>query len=339
VEQGDAAEREERLREARNELRTAELQWEGLRLELDQRCLSNYQQVRSRILATKPPLFEELSSDLRRTSEPRTWWEEGLPLSMRQQLIAASQMAQELVTEALARDFDWLRDEVKGSFGTDMEDSNLKKADELSIDANLRQLPHDELERWRTLTKFGVSVTEMVNRLSGLAASAISVAIRTSGGAKGSTPTQSSEASGKAAPTQMSQTAGKPVSTPQSQVLGMDPLAQLIQAVLKGGAEYGSDYMREILNTKVDEQRKTIMRKLERTLDLAYEEYCERVFERMRLIYDQLSEDTKRKQVAWRSAQITALEGDDGAPDERTWDQLTDESSALRKEILVALGR
>jgi hypothetical protein len=335
----DAAEREERLREARNELRTAELQWEGLRLELDQRCLSNYQQVRSRILATKPPLFEELSLDLRRTSEPRTWWEEGLPLRLRQQLIAASQVAQELVTEDLAHDFDWLRDEVKASFGTEMEDTNMKTTDELSLDANLGQLPRDELEHWRDLTKLGLSVTEMISRLSGLAASAISVAILTSGGATGSTPAQSSPAGGKAVPTQVSQTAGKPPSTQQSQVLGMDPLAQLIQAVLKSGAEYGSGYMRKILDTKVDEQRKTIMRKLERTLDLAYEKYCERVFERMRLIYDQLSEDTKREQVAWRSARIAALEGDDGAPDERTWRQLTEESSALRKEILVALGR
>jgi len=313
--QMDAAERKEELRKARNELRTAELQWEGLRLELDRRRLTNYQQMRSRILATKPDLLEELTMELRRTPDPRAWWENELPLKLQQQLIAGSHMAQEFVTATLARDFDWLQGEVARSFGTEMA-SGAQETGELGIEASLGQLPADDLGRWQILAKFGMNVTQMVSRFSGPAALAISFALRTAGRQyKDDVPAQ------------------------QSQAAEMGALAQLIQAALEGGVQLGSGFMNDLLNSKVDEQRKMIARKLERTLDRAYEDYSERMSERMRQLYDQVSEDTKREQVAWRSARISALEGDDGSSGEQTWRGLIDDSIAVRKEILAALER
>ena len=323
-----AEEREKVLRMARDELRTTELRWQDLRLELDRRRLANYQQLRSRVLETKPELLEGLTLELMKTPNPRVWWEEELPLKLQQELVAAGRTAKEFVLEALARDFGWLQEEVKNSFGAEIAGRE-QEVGGLEIRANPGPLPVDELGPWRVFASFGQDVTQLITRFSGPAALAISYALRATSQGKSSASVQQGRTN--------SAVVGSSAATKPGRAAEMDALAQVLQVALESGAQLGSGFMDDLLNRKVDDQRKLISRKLELTLDRAYEEYCERMGERMRQLYDQLSEDTKRQQVAWRSARILALEEDDGTPDEQTWGELVDEATNMKKEILAAL--
>jgi hypothetical protein len=91
-----------------------------------------------------------------------------------------------------------------------------------------------------------------------------------------------------------------------------------------------------LLKRKEQEQREAILVELRRSVDGAYREYCVSMSERLSKLYEELEEDTRRRQAAWQSSQDAAMEIGVVEPEEDL-QRLTDEASALRDEILAAL--
>ncbi|MBR8837524.1 MAG: dynamin family protein [Stigonema ocellatum SAG 48.90 = DSM 106950] len=113
-----------------------------------------------------------------------------------------------------------------------------------------------------------------------------------------------------------------------SYVLG-GPAAMAIALSLGTGL-----FSEKLLNDNLEDQRRTIAKELENSVERAIEEYCGRVFERLRQLYNQLIEDTKREQAAWSSGKTTAVQMSAHQPDQTNWQQLIAQASAKRKEIL-----
>jgi GTPase SAR1 family protein len=97
-------------------------------------------------------------------------------------------------------------------------------------------------------------------------------------------------------------------------------------------------FTEKLLNESLEEQRQAISKELESAVERAIEEYCGRVFERLRELYDELIEETKREQAAWSSAKTAPVQMSPNQQNEINWQQLIIQASAKRKEILTALA-
>lgn len=122
--------------------------------------------------------------------------------------------------------------------------------------------------------------------------------------------------------------------------------AAIIGSYLTGGvavvaiaaASLGAAILSEqFLSDKLEEQHQQVQKKLELSIDKAFNEYYERVFEQLRQLYQQIAEDTQHQQVTWQSAKTAAIEVSHPESDEQPWQQMIDKSEALKQEILAAV--
>ena len=90
----------------------------------------------------------------------------------------------------------------------------------------------------------------------------------------------------------------------------------------------------QLINVKLDEQRRLLHRELEAVLNQTFEEYFRRLAKRLRLLYNQLIDEIKREQNTWKSAYETVFESNSDQQDEIHWSSIINQSSALKTEIL-----
>lgn len=94
----------------------------------------------------------------------------------------------------------------------------------------------------------------------------------------------------------------------------------------------------QFLTDKLEEQRQQVQKKLELSVDKAFNEYCDRISERLRQIYQQITEEIQRQQLTWQSAKTAVIEETHPDSDEQPWQQMLDNASALKQEILAAVA-
>ena len=93
----------------------------------------------------------------------------------------------------------------------------------------------------------------------------------------------------------------------------------------------------KIINKEVEAQRQLLSEELERTVGKALDEYCTQISLRVRQLYSQLGEDTKREESIWQYTKNAAFQTAGTGSDERVWQQLIQGATDLRQEILAAL--
>jgi len=273
-----AAEHEQTLKKAKAAMRTAELQWEQIRLELDRRRIQHGQTFKENLFSSKSTLIEVLNQELSQTDNSKTWWECKLPWRLRRELFSLGQKSEEFLLQEFTDDFDWLTAEVSRTFSTQMTQQPSQKPENLEIKPNLPQLEMSPIQSYRWLTRLGDGVAVTGSYL----------------------------------------TAG----------------AAMVVIALSLGAAILSE---QFLSDKLEEQRQQVQKKLELSIDKAFNEYCERIFERLRQIYLQIAEDIQRQQVTWQSAKTAAIEVSHPDSDEQPWQQMIDQGEALKQEILAAV--
>lgn len=274
-----AAEREHTLTKAKAAMRTAELQWEQIRLDLDGRRIQHGQKFKENIFSIKSTLIESLKQELSQTDNPKLWWESELPSRLRRELFSLSQKTEEHLFEIIANDFEWLTAEVSRTFSSQLTQLLNQKQEALEIRPNLPQLEMSPIQRYRWLTRLGSSIAVIGSSLTGGA-------------------------------------------------------ALLALAVSLGAGIFSEQF----LTSKLEEQRQKMYQELELSIDKAFNEYCDQIFDRLRKIYQQIAENTQRQQVIWQSAKMAAIEVSHSQSDEQPWQQMIDKAEALKKQILTAVG-
>jgi len=150
-----AAERQKALEKAQAETSKVELEWERIRLELDKRRLQLDQKLQLDITVAKTELLETLSLELRKTPDPKSWWERDLPFRMRRELIALGRKSETYILTAIARDFEWLQTEVARIFGTKLARQAADSQETTEIASDLRELQLSDMKLYRLLTRIG----------------------------------------------------------------------------------------------------------------------------------------------------------------------------------------
>lgn len=152
------AEREQELRKAQAELRNAELHWESIELELDRCRLQLAQELQEKIIYQKTELMENLTFELSRTPDPKTWWELDLPFRLRRELVALSRKSEDFLMTAIANDIKWLQREVARAFATKITPKTSQNQAKPEIVPDFHQVPLTDIRQYRILTRLGSGV-------------------------------------------------------------------------------------------------------------------------------------------------------------------------------------
>ncbi|MBN4001078.1 dynamin family protein [Nostoc sp. LPT] len=267
----DAAEKESALIKVDTEIQNAQIDWERIRLNLDQKRLQRVEVLQQKVLQAKAELLENLSLELKRTQDPKTWWEQDLPFRLRRKLFRLSQQLETDVLKALALDFQWLEHEVENSFSTRINSEYIDTLEAVKIDLDLQQMSLTEIENYRIFTRLGGSAATICGYVFG------------------------------------------------------GPIGIAVSTTVWVVSE-------QVIKEKLQGQRKLLNRELENSLDRSIDEYFKRLANRLRQVYNQLSEEIQEEKIAWQTTYKIALNGNNEQP-ENQWMQIISQASTLKKEI------
>lgn len=167
IAQMDAVEKQKALSKAKEEMRNAQLQWQTICLNLEQRRLQLTQTLQQEVLQAKAGLMEILSFEIKKTKDPKTWWQEDLPFRLRRELIKLSRELEGYVLKALAQDIEWLQSEVSKLFSPNINQKAVGSSETLKIDLDLGQVSLTDIQQYRLLTRLGGSTATICGYIFG----------------------------------------------------------------------------------------------------------------------------------------------------------------------------
>ncbi|MFP5274616.1 MAG: dynamin family protein [Coleofasciculus sp.] len=151
------AEKEKASQQAQAAMQEAQLGWEQIRLNLEQRRLQCYKNLQSRIVSAKTDLLELLTFELKKTPNPKTWWEQDFPFRLRRELVVLSRKLENLLMKVLAQDIEWLQEEVSRTFPTQSYRTTVDASATQEILPSFRDLSLADVRQYRLLTRIGSS--------------------------------------------------------------------------------------------------------------------------------------------------------------------------------------
>src|SRR5712691_709646 len=113
----DEAARDEALRQAQEETHLAELHWERIAQDFEQRRLQLDSMLREQLHGIQNTLIEAATVDMNKAPDPKVWWERDFPLRMRRAFLNVARDCETWLLAALAKDMQWLQVEVGREFG------------------------------------------------------------------------------------------------------------------------------------------------------------------------------------------------------------------------------
>ena len=155
-----AMEKEQALCQLEQEKGKAEIHWEDIRLNLDERRLQHTQKLRQKVLQAKEELIEVYSLDLKKTKDLKNWWENDLPPQLRRDLLSLGNKWSAEILAELSRDFEWVHNEVSQKFYRQITQGNSDLSSTVKPDFNLSQLQlSDNVRNYSFLTGLATSST------------------------------------------------------------------------------------------------------------------------------------------------------------------------------------
>jgi len=161
----NAMEKEQALHQLEKEKEEAEIYWEDIRLEIDERRLQHAQRLRQKVLLAKNEFIETYSFDLNKEKDLKTWSEHVLPSQIRRELLSLGNKWSEEILAELSLDFEWVYNEVNQKFSRQIVQRSSDLPTTVKPDFHLSQLQlTDNVQNYSFLT--GLATT--TNIISGL---------------------------------------------------------------------------------------------------------------------------------------------------------------------------
>jgi hypothetical protein len=141
--------REAERREAEQRIDDRRVDWLAVRNELRQRGTRNVDALRRSLLAFREDLLERLRFDLKRSRDPRQWWDEDLPFRLRRELEAAVRRYEGQLENSTTADLEWLDSRCRELFGRSVATGPGLRGPLAPDDPELRQIDAPDLARYR----------------------------------------------------------------------------------------------------------------------------------------------------------------------------------------------
>ncbi len=275
----DKAEREKEIKEHQEKISSAQIYWQQLELDLEQRRIKNYQQLETKITEVKNNLLTVLQFQLKKTTNPKSWWQDDLPFTLRKELVTFSRSVENFIIQKIAEDNSWLEAKVQQLFGQEIATILPVNNYNLDLMTNIENLPLADLQKYRLLTRLGSSAA----------------------------------------------------------VIGGYILGGPIGIIASTGIWLFGENM---MNKTVEEQKETIEQKLEQKINLCFNQYCQKVADRLRQVYQQIINEIKQEEKTWKQNQqaiINKINSDNSPQEVKKWTELINQVNDIENSILTTI--
>jgi GTPase SAR1 family protein len=160
-------EKKQYLRQARNDIDRANITWDNLQLELEQRRLQRNKQIYQTLTANKEEMLENLQFELQRTPDLKLWWERDLPFRLRRELTILSRKSESLLLKFLGQDVEWLQNEVARIFNTHLKQQVFTPLENTGVEFQLEHQNITDLQKYRLFTRIGSTTAMIVGSILG----------------------------------------------------------------------------------------------------------------------------------------------------------------------------
>jgi hypothetical protein len=150
-------ERRQALQALEAQLRHTQIDWEDLRLELEQRERRLENWLEAAVQQAQGSLQETLAFQLERTHNAKQWWEKDFPFALRRELVKLTGSLKEALQTRLVQDCGWLEEQLRKRFSWKslLEKSTPAVADLAAGDLGERTESVTDLRRVQVLTRLG----------------------------------------------------------------------------------------------------------------------------------------------------------------------------------------
>lgn len=149
--------------EKKQQIERQRLDWEDIRLELLQRNNKLLTWLEKSFRQYQPELFERLSHDLSQTYDPKKWWQETMPYSLRNELLHFGKTISEQLNERISNDFIWLDQVAQKRLGWRIEPS---KPPTMTFEKSPTTVSGEEdglnLHRIQILSRLGIAAATII---------------------------------------------------------------------------------------------------------------------------------------------------------------------------------
>lgn len=160
-----AAERSVVTQAAEHDLEGRRLDWLDVRNELQRRGTSNVEELRSSLLAYRAKLLDHLGFDLKRSREPRRWWEDEFGYRFRRELEATVRRHEDQLGRNVAADLHWLDSRTAGLFGRPVATRSGEQAPLTPDDPQLPGIDAPDLSHYRVGLRIAPAVAGLLGSL------------------------------------------------------------------------------------------------------------------------------------------------------------------------------
>lgn len=275
----DKAEREKEVKKLQEKISSAQIYWQQLELDLEQRRSKNYQQLEKKIFDVKSNLLSVLQFQLKKTTNPKSWWQDDLPFTLRKELVTFSRTVENFIIQKIAEDNSWLEKKVKQLFGQEIATILPVNNYNLDLITNIENLPLADLQKYRLLTRLGSSAA----------------------------------------------------------IIGGYILGGPIGIIASTGIWLFGENM---MNKTVEEQKETIEQELEQKINLCFYQYCQKVADRLRQVYQQIINEIKQEEKTWKQnqqAMINKINSDNSPQEVKKWTELINQVNDIENSILTTI--
>ncbi len=307
-----AAKREEALQQLQANINQANLKWNGIELELNQHRLEHDQKLRQYLNQEKSNLLESCRVEMKKQKQQadlKFWWEESFPIDLRSGLVDLDRKLDDLVLQKLTSDIQRLQAEVEQVFDIKLGTRNIELLEQTEItpealDSQFQLTDNKYRLIWENI---GGAAPSVLGGISGLLAGPI-LSIGAKEGAI------------------IAITAGGAALAIPIVIFGI-AAGQGVRILVD-----------QRLQRSIEEQQNLLARELNSAFETAFEQYCSRISDNLRLLYDRLIDYTKKVQSNWYEEKVSIFQVNDRGADETDWQKVITDASDFKNEILEALS-
>lgn len=185
------AQKEEKRMEAAEQskqklLRSAQIQWDSLEVDMLNRCSQNFTWIRNMTEERQQDVVEKLLLELSHVTNPKDWWEKDYPYRIKMEMISLGNVLENNLQSFYTRDVNWLNHFLQEKYGAAVPPQNQRIADRNIFRAPLEQEPValEDMKRSRLISRVGTGVATVGGYLVGglIGLSPIGMAVGIGGG-------------------------------------------------------------------------------------------------------------------------------------------------------------
>lgn len=167
-------------------LRSAQIQWDALEIDMLNRCNQNFEWIRSMTEERQQDVIEKLTLELTHVANPKDWWEKDYPYRMKMEMISLGNILENNLQGFYTRDVNWLNHLLEEKYGSAIPPQNQRIAEKGVFRAPMVQqaVELEDMKRSRLISRVGTGVATVGGYLVGglIGLSPIGMAVGIGGG-------------------------------------------------------------------------------------------------------------------------------------------------------------